>query len=253
MGGCRALSEEQVKAIARGLDDTRARALFFLGIGTGLRISEMLAVELRFLLDGARGFRAYLELPAGTTGKTHRHRSIALGHTVKRELARHIETLGNRNGYTLLFRKNKRRNEAIGARQARRILKDAFSAAGLGAGYSCHSLRKTFAERVYAATSENFFLTAAALGHLSPASTVHYLSLHTARVDEAVRAALDGMGVEACGKPVDNLGITEPSSVDNSGWVPPLVPPCPELSTTFPQVLPRLSTGYPQKCQLGGR
>jgi site-specific recombinase XerD len=67
-----------------------------------------------------------------------------------------------------------------------RILKGAFNAAQLQGKVSTHSLRKTFCDRVHTALGENIFKTQIAMGHNSPASTVHYLSFKQSEIDSAI-------------------------------------------------------------------
>lgn len=76
---------------------------------------------------------------------------------------------------------------AVGTRQARRRIEAACAAAGLPRGATPHTLRHTFATRLYRRTGD-LGLVQRALGHRSIASTTVY-----ARVDEgALRKALAG-------------------------------------------------------------
>ena len=77
------------------------------------------------------------------------------------------------------------------------ILKDAFTAAGLNGKLATHSLRKSFAQRVYE-QSGDIFLVQELLGHKSVSTTQRYLGVDWASAREAV----EGM---ACG----HLTLTE--------------------------------------------
>ena len=72
------------------------------------------------------------------------------------------------------------------------ILKDAFTAAGLNGKLATHSLRKSFAQRVYE-QSGDIFLVQELLGHKSVSTTQRYLGVDWASAREAV----EGMALSA--------------------------------------------------------
>ena len=65
------------------------------------------------------------------------------------------------------------------------ILKTAFTAAGLNGKLATHSLRKSFAQRVYE-QSGDIFLVQELLGHKSVSTTQRYLGVNYASAREAV-------------------------------------------------------------------
>lgn len=81
-------------------------------------------------------------------------------------------------------------NTAITSRHALRILSDAARSAGLPA-ISTHTLRKTFADRLYDRLDGNVFEVQQALGHKSPASTIRYLGFKEKRVESAILSLFD--------------------------------------------------------------
>ncbi len=87
----------------------------------------------------------------------------------------------------LLFQ-SRQGGAALGRLQANRILEAVFARAGLrGAGvWGSHSLRKTFARRVYDKSGHDLELTRAALGHRNIGTTQRYL----ATSQEAAAAAI---------------------------------------------------------------
>ena len=72
------------------------------------------------------------------------------------------------------------------------ILKTAFTAAGLNGKLATHSLRKSFAQRVYE-QSGDIFLVQELLGHKNVSTTQRYLGVNYASAREAV----EGMALEA--------------------------------------------------------
>ena len=72
------------------------------------------------------------------------------------------------------------------------MLKDAFEAAGLNGHLATHSLRKSFAQRLYEQTGD-VFTVQEMLGHKSIATTQKYLGVNYASVRDAVqKMSLDG-------------------------------------------------------------
>ena len=72
------------------------------------------------------------------------------------------------------------------------ILKTAFTAAGLNGKLATHSLRKSFAQRVYD-QSGDIYLVQELLGHKNISTTQRYLGVNYADA----RAAVEGMSLDA--------------------------------------------------------
>ena len=216
MAPSKALPWPLVLDVSKHLNTPRDIALYWTLVGTGLRISEVLELTVSSVLSQKNALQHYLEsTPARTTSKSRR-RNIPISKALAYFLSQLIISLPNRNPYTYLFLSRKGRNIPITTRQASRILSQAFRAAGISNGFSPHSLRKTFAQAIYADTDENIFLAQQALGHVSPASTVYYLDAQRDAVEAAIVNVLDSRiyhtpltGTE---KPVDTVptGSTDP-------------------------------------------
>ena len=74
---------------------------------------------------------------------------------------------------------------------AHEMLKKAFQAAGLNGKLATHSLRKSFAQRVYEGSSD-IYLVQELLGHRNVSTTQKYIGVNYATAREAVEAmALD--------------------------------------------------------------
>ena len=71
-------------------------------------------------------------------------------------------------------------------RAAHNVLKTAFVLAGLNGHLATHSLRKSFAQRLYEQTGD-VFVVQEMLGHKSIATTQKYLGVNYASVREAVQ------------------------------------------------------------------
>ena len=86
-----------------------------------------------------------------------------------------------------------RKNRPISRVQAYRILKAAAAATGRPERVATHSLRKTFAQDVFARSGHNLVLTQQALGHSSVLTTARYVSPD----EEAISATILGLGAPA--------------------------------------------------------
>ena len=84
---------------------------------------------------------------------------------------------------------------------AHEMLKSAFTAAGLNGKLATHSLRKSFAQRVYE-ESRDIYLVQELLGHRSVATTQKYIGMNYA----TARQTVEGMAVER-----DRRGISSGS------------------------------------------
>lgn len=81
-----------------------------------------------------------------------------------------------------------------------KILKTAFEAAGLNGKLATHTLRKTFAQRLYQ-KCEDIFMVKEMLGHKNVATTQAYIGVNYISVKEAVEA----MSLDAEDNPRDPL------------------------------------------------
>ena len=88
--------------------------------------------------------------------------------------------------------------------------KDAFEAAGLNGHLATHSLRKSFAQRLYDRTGD-IFAVQEMLGHKAVATTQKYLGVNYT----SVRTAVEEMSV--CGEPhISLLGSSLKKEVDET-------------------------------------
>ena len=71
--------------------------------------------------------------------------------------------------------------------QAHRILKSAYEKAHLVGKVTTHSLRKSFASKVYNALGRDLINTQKALGHANINSTVKYLAFEEEAIDKAIK------------------------------------------------------------------
>ena len=87
---------------------------------------------------------------------------------------------------TFVFQSRKGSNRPISRVQAYRILQQAYYANDMTGTLGTHSMRKTFADRVYEKLNHDLFKTQKALGHRNINSTIQYLSFKQEEIDAAI-------------------------------------------------------------------
>lgn len=191
MRGCRPFSESEVQRITRSFSGRyakRDRALFILGVRSGLRISELLSLELKDVLSPRGGLleRVYIRRKH-TKGKTS-GRSVVLHPEAISALAEWILVRKATRG-THVFHSQKNSKKPLDRRSAWRILNDQFVALRLPGPLGTHSMRKTFAAKVFKNLGRDLFKTQRALGHRHVTSTTCYLSFDEREIDRAILAS----------------------------------------------------------------
>ena len=159
------------------------RGLFLLGVSTGGRISELLSLTIGDVYQNRRAVTDLLY-----------DRSIVKGGEVSRAVPvntdgmRAIDDLirWHRERYNTTHKRrplfpsrNGQGKHRMTRRAAHNVLKSAFVSAGLNGHLATHSLRKSFAQRLYEQTGD-VFTVQEMLGHKSIATTQKYLGVNYA-------------------------------------------------------------------------
>jgi len=192
MKGTRPLTTDEIIAVSKQFDgvfEVRNRSLFMLGVSVGGRISELLALkiadvwqnrcpvgDLLFEKDVVKGKETARMIPVNDDGRE----------AISELIAWHVEQDGEFSPQRPLFISRKFGN-ALSRSQAHRILEAAFQRAGLNGKLATHSLRKTFAQRIYDASGD-IFLVKEMLGHKAVETTKQYLGVSYARMQAASKA-----------------------------------------------------------------
>jgi site-specific recombinase XerD len=189
MKGSRPLSRIQVKNLIKVTTSIRDRALIAVGFSTGFRISELLSLKLKDVVTG-KSVHQYITVRASNTknkvGRTLRLNSDAL--KALTALINYFSEQGLTNPSMPLFLSRQKENgnqKAITRQRAHDLLKALFEKIGEMGNVATHTLRKTFAARIYETTKE-LIKVQAALGHKSINSTISYLSFDTNDIDLAI-------------------------------------------------------------------
>ena len=198
MKGTRPLDNNEIRLVSACFDGTfevRNRCLFMLGVSTGGRISELLSLRIWDVYQNQKPVSDLLfDRSIVKGGEVSRAVPVNVdGMRAIEDLIRwHRDRYENTKGDRPLFPSRQKSGTVPMHRQtAHDILKTAFTSAGLNGKLATHSLRKSFAQRVYE-QSGDIFLVQELLGHKSVSTTQRYLGVNYASAREAV----EGMALE---------------------------------------------------------
>ena len=195
MKGTRPLDNNEIRKVYEcftGTFETRNRGLFMLGVSTGGRISELLSLtigdvyqnraavsDLLFEKSIVKGGEVSRAVPINRDGRE----------AINDLIAWHRERYNTTHkGFRPLFpSRNGQGTQHMSRRTAHNVLKQAFEAAGLNGHLATHSLRKSFAQRLYDRTGD-IFVVQEMLGHRNVATTQKYLGVNYASVRQAIEA-----------------------------------------------------------------
>lgn len=198
MSACRQLTPEEQAAIYRqllaGRHGLRNAAWFAFGCQTGFRISEILSMRRRHIIDDTGQLRRHITLQT----KTRKPRTVILTPGTKKIMRRwlaQLETMGYVRRHDFVFQSSHKGNKPLSRSVACRIIKAAARRCDIGGQIGTHCMRKTFAHAVHGRAlqalreGENvdpLLYTALALGHANVKNTLKYLRLHELWVEKVL-------------------------------------------------------------------
>ena len=162
-----------------------------IGVSTGGRISELLSLtigdvyqnskpvtDLLYSKSVVKGGKVSRAVPVNVDGRA----------AIEALIDWHREKYDPLAPTRPLFpSRNKRGRVAMNRQTAHEMLKEAFLAAGLNGKIATHSLRKSFAQRIYE-ESGDIYLVQELLGHRSVSTTQKYIGVSYASARQAVEA-----------------------------------------------------------------
>ncbi len=194
MKGTRPLDNAEIRKVSEAFSGTfaiRNRSLFMLGVSVGARISELIALkvedvwqnnkpvkDLLFDRNIVKGGEVSRAVPVNVDGRQ----------AIEDLIAWHTEIYGDLDPKRPLFPSRKGQGSKSMTRiAAHNPLKEAFEAAGLNGKLGTHSLRKSYAQRLYEQTND-IYAVQEMLGHKSVVTTQRYLGVNYASVRDASEA-----------------------------------------------------------------
>lgn len=217
MKGTRPLTNQEIRKVRDAFDGTfadRNRGLFMLGVSIGGRVSELLALtvgdvwqngqpvsDLQFEKNIVKGKETARTVPVNADGRSAIQRLIAWHREHFKELL-----FADIDPNRLLFASQK--GESLKRQAVHKILENAFLKAGLNGKLATHTLRKTFAQRLYQQCND-IYMVKELLGHKNVATTQAYIGVNYVSAQEAVEA----MSLDAEDHPRDPLDAFEPEQL----------------------------------------
>lgn len=141
--------------------------LLLLGIETGLRISDILSLRVRNISSNMHV----------KEGKTQKWRTIVVSDTLQAAIKAYARAMGLHRTDYLVHRTRRQKNVPLSRVQAYRVLRSTAEDNGL-MRIGTHTLRKTFANRLYAMSGDPRVVQRA-MRHRFIDSTLHYLTKRT--------------------------------------------------------------------------
>lgn len=193
MRGTRPFTDDEIEQISTSFEGRfarRDRAIFLLGLKSGFRISELLSLRISDLIQRGR-LVDRVTVHRRHMKKRTEGRTVLLHPVAKSALTDWIDTAGAKLKLvpdSFVFQSRKGENKPITRVQFFRILARASAANGITGRLGTHSMRKTFANKIYEKLGGDLVKTQRALGHRNVNSTVQYLSFREAEIDEAILA-----------------------------------------------------------------
>lgn len=163
------------------LPNLRDKCLFTLGVKTGFRVSEILSLKLADTMQHGAVKDVITVTKAKMKGKVST-RSVPINKEVHTLLVEYVATLPEKQKY--LFQSQK--GTKLSRHQAWRVIKQAADDNKLSGNVGTHSMRKTFAVKIYKELDKDIFKTQKALGHTSVLSTVSYLYFSNDEINKAI-------------------------------------------------------------------
>jgi integrase len=189
MKGCRPLSESEVIIVNQSFSGrfaARDRALFILGLKSGLRISERLSLQVKDVYRYGHMLERVTVARQRMKGK-HEGRTVLFHPDAQSAVADWLR-VAPLDPDTYLFQSRQGGNKPMTCMQAWTVLKQAYDANQLTGKVACHPMRKTYACKIYEKVSQDLVKTQKLMSHKNVNSTVQYLSFAESELDEAVLA-----------------------------------------------------------------
>ena len=194
MKGTRPLDNTEIRSVSAcftGMYEVRNRGLFMIGVSTGGRIGELLSLrvgdvyqnnkpvtDLLYSKAIVKGGEVSRSVPVNTDGRK------AIDELVNWH-RRHYRSVASKR--PLFPSRHNSGTVALHCQTAHAILKDAFIQAELNGKLATHSLRKSFAQRLYDKTGD-IYLVQELIGHRNISTTQKYLGVNYADAQAAVEA-----------------------------------------------------------------
>ncbi|QLY81921.1 tyrosine-type recombinase/integrase [Clostridium intestinale] len=170
----------------------RNYVLFIVGITTGYRAGDLVRLKVRDIKEALR--HREFEIMEGKKAKSkfikeknRKPRTVEIIPKVSKLLRDYIK---DKKDYEYAFPSRKGTNKSIGVPAVSNILKEAAEYFGLD-NITAHSMRKTYAYKIYIDNDRDILLVKELLGHSNIEETKRYLGLDKERYHQASKSLSD--------------------------------------------------------------
>ena len=214
MKGTRPLDNDEIRSVSTcftGTYQVRNRGLFMLGVSTGGRISELLSLTISDVYQNRKPVSDLLYTKQIVKGGEV-SRSVPVNADGRRSIDELVNWHRRHYGNPIASRRplfpsrHKSATVPMHRQTAHAILKTAFIEAGLNGHIATHSLRKSFAQRLYDKTGD-IYMVQELLGHRNISTTQKYLGVNYADAKAAVE--LIALMTESDSLPLSSHSLTD--------------------------------------------
>jgi site-specific recombinase XerD len=167
-------NKKQIEKMKRALkaDNLRDYCLFVLGINIGLRISDLLNLKVKDLMDGRKVKKA-IRIKEFKTGKT---KIFQINQNASQSIHIYLADIKDFSEDMFIFKSRKGTNAPISRVQAWQILSNCAENAGIKEKIGTHTLRKTFGYWAYK-QGIDITLLQKIFNHSAPSITLRYIGI----------------------------------------------------------------------------
>ena len=172
-------SARDIKSIKKLLSDQpRNRLLFIMGINTGLRVQDILALRISDVKHAKVGDRIAIR-----EKKTGKDNVLMINKEIKEALDEYLKTIEARDEH-FLFKSRKGKNSPLSTYAVTMYVQQWCDEINLTGNYGAHSLRKTWCYHQRKTYGTSWEIIAKRLNHSSPSVTRRYIGVKEEEVEE---------------------------------------------------------------------
>ncbi len=181
MPGCRRLTDNEIVSMLQALETPRDKCLFILGLFSGFRISELLSLHVSDVIENG-SLKDRINVRRKDMKGKIKGRSVVMHPNSKPFILEAIQGLSLDSP---LF-PSRKGSGPLTRHGAHAILKLAYKKANIRGKVATHTMRKTFANKVFEKLNRDLYKTMRALGHDRSENTVRYLEIDQPEIDAAI-------------------------------------------------------------------
>lgn len=187
MKGAKALEQEEIELISSKLK-LRDRCLFITGIRTGFRISELLSINIEDVIDDKGEIKKEIKVKKKNTKGKIEGRIMPLHNDARDLIKQYLIAVPGQSGPLFRSKMGRRIIGRLDQSVFNKALKLAAKKSNINSDtLSSHTMRKSFAKKIYEALGQDIHKLQKAMGHRNLSSTASYLQVNWDEIAELIR------------------------------------------------------------------